>query len=515
VEGFETTQKAESKLVNQQSSTKTTVIDQLQTLKHSVSILANFIPTLIKHLQHKCNRFEAGGISKHVKEWAQVTSDKNLLDIVRGMRIPLTMTPTQTMGSAGSFSKKEEQAIASELHRLLEKHIVEPAEHSQGEIISLIFVREKTDGQYRLILNLKQFNVTVEYEHFKMDTIKTITQLMVKDCYMASIDLKDAYYCIAVYWADRKYLRFTWGNTLYQFTCLPNGLACCPRLFTKLLKAPLSALHKLGHISSSYIDDIYLQGNTHKACSENVIDTVTQFDALGFICHPDKCAFHPSQQLTMLGFLLNSHTMTIQLPRSKAEDIKETCERLLLLSTCSIQQVASAIGKLVASFPGVMFGPLYYRNLDRDKQLALQASAGRYKAKLELQWWAKNVLDSYNVISHGHYDSVLTTDASRTGWGTVFNGSSTGGMWSADELEYHINALELLAVYLGLQTYLHSAEHTHIRIMSDNTTAVATLNNMGTSHSTSCNQLGKQIWEWCNNRSIWISAAHIPGKLKP
>jgi hypothetical protein len=81
-----------------------------------VSILVNFIPKLIKHLQHKCNRFEAGVISKHVKEWAQITSDKNLLDIVRGMRIPLTMTPTQTMGSAGSFSKKEEQAIASELH---------------------------------------------------------------------------------------------------------------------------------------------------------------------------------------------------------------------------------------------------------------------------------------------------------------------------------------------------------------------------------------------------------------
>ncbi len=36
---------------------------------------------------------------------------------------------------------------------------------------------------------------------------------------------------------------------------------------------------------------------------------------------------------------------------------------------------------------------------------------------------------------------------------------------------------------------------------------------MGTSHSEKCNKLAKAIWEWCISRSIWISLAHIPGKL--
>ena len=35
---------------------------------------------------------------------------------------------------------------------------------------------------------------------------------------------------------------------------------------------------------------------------------------------------------------------------------------------------------------------------------------------------------------------------------------------------------------------------------------------MGTSHCNKCNFLAKQIWEWCINRAIWLSAAHIPGK---
>ena len=51
----------------------------------------------------------------------------------------------------------------------------------------------------------------------------------------------------------------------------------------------------------------------------------------------------------------------------------------------------------------------------------------------------------------------------------------------------------------------------HLRILTDNTTAIAVLNHMGTSHSDPFNRLGKQIWEWCIDPNIWLSAAHIPG----
>ena len=48
--------------------------------------------------------------------------------------------------------------------------------------------------------------------------------------------------------------------------------------------------------------------------------------------------------------------------------------------------------------------------------------------------------------------------------------------------------------------------------MCDNTTAVNVVNHMGTSHSDSCNSVAKEIWEWCIDRKIWLSAARIPGK---
>jgi hypothetical protein len=42
------------------------------------------------------------------------------------------------------------------------------------------------------------------------------------------------FFSIPVKESDRKYLRFTWKGTLYQFTCLAQGLSTCPRVYTKI-----------------------------------------------------------------------------------------------------------------------------------------------------------------------------------------------------------------------------------------------------------------------------------------
>ena len=58
----------------------------------------------------------------------------------------------------------------------------------------LIFIRQKPDGSYRLILNLKNLNEDMPYIQFKMETIQSVLSLITPRCYLASLDLKDAYY---------------------------------------------------------------------------------------------------------------------------------------------------------------------------------------------------------------------------------------------------------------------------------------------------------------------------------
>ena len=86
-----------------------------------------------------------------------------------------------------------------------------------------------------------------------------------------------------------------------------------------------------------------------------------------------------------------------------------------------------------------------------------------------------------------------------------------GGHWSLVEQTFHINYLELLAVLYVLQSFQVHLEHKHVRALIDNTTAVACITHMGTSHSDLCNRITKTIWEWCIAKHIWISTAHISG----
>ena len=197
--------------------------------------------------------------------------------------------------------------------------------------------------------------------------------------------------------------------------------------------------------------------------------------------------------------------------------LKISYQHLLATSLPSIRELARVIGKIVSCFPGICFGPLYYRSLARDKKTALQLNRWDFdkkatlspQAQEELSWCVNNVTSSHNVLTRGNSSYTLTIDASKEGWGAVFGTHCTGGLWSALDGRNHINFLELLAVFLRL-----SVNHfvTHIRLMIDNSTAVTVVSHMGTSHSDLLNKLGKEICLWCIVRNIWISPVHIAGK---
>lgn len=212
--------------------------------------------------------------------------------------------------------------------------------------------------------------------------------------------------------------------------------------------------------------------------------------------------------------------MTIKLTREKALALQTASTSLLNTASPTIREVARVLGKIVSSFPGVMYGPLYYRHIEYDKTCTLRNHRWNFdrrmslsaNAKTELEWWTANVMTAENVMTRGQPSCELMTDASNEGWGAVCGPQSTGGLWTSDEKRHHINYLELLAVFLGLKALCTSHRDRHISLKIDNTTAVAVINHMGTSHSGHLNKLCKEIWDWCIARNLWISAGHIAGK---
>ena len=195
------------------------------------------------------------------------------------------------------------------------------------------------------------------------------------------------------------------------------------------------------------------------------------------------------------------------------------CSELLNSNKFSIRFMAKVIGTLVSSLPAVEYGELYYRYLEICKDKALKEARGNFdccmsldfESKNELTWWLCNITTSCKSITQIPITCMLTTDASLKGWGAVFRNESTGGEWNDIERTMHINVLELLAILFGLQSFLSETYNAHIRIRTDNATAVAYINNKGGVKSIRCHEIAKRIWIWAIDKGNYISAEHLPG----
>ena len=142
---------------------------------------------------------------------------------------------------------------------------------------------------------------------------------------------------------------------IISVTCLPNGLASAPRRLTKLLKPVYSTLRQMGHTNVGYIDDSYLQGSSFDECTNNVQDTVHPLTQVGFFLNQEKSILVPSHDLTFLGFILNSLTMTVRPTPAKAGKLKQKCSALLTKTHVSVRNVSEVIGLMVFMFPGVEY----------------------------------------------------------------------------------------------------------------------------------------------------------------
>ena len=481
----------------------------------------------MEQLQDKVANFQAGGIGKRLEAWKALTSDRNILDIIEeGLSISFLGDPPEQTPFEYPRGKKEFDIIDTEIKKLLKKGVIEYTTTEEGQYFSNLFTTTKKDGSFRTILNLKSLNKECDKIHFKMESLKQALHMVRQGSYLASIDIKDAFYSVPIRDDHKKYLKFVWSGDMLQFRAMPNGYRDAMRVFTKLLKPVFSHLRELGFESVIYVDDSLLQGDTIEECLENVRITLDSLERLGFVIHPDKSVLDPTQVITFLGFIIDTVNMTVSLTLVKKEKIKKMALGLIHGNNITIRMISSFIGNVTASFEAVPYGRLHYRYLEHCKTKALEANKYNFEAKCqlteeafsEINWWVDNIMDSFAYIrATPEVDQTIHTDASKHlggGWGASDGiHDDINGRWSLQEQGLDINCLELKAIKLALQSYAPLYENCkHIRIMSDNTSAIAYVNKQGGTKCMAQNKLATEIWEYCRQNDIYISAAHIPGK---
>ena len=470
--------------------------------------------------------FKAGALANNYTNWTRLTTDQTILHVIEGFTLDLVTAPYQLAYPKQLLTTRSDIAIAeSLLNELLHKQVIEEiAQLDFSGFVSNIFLREKKTGSHRVILNLKPFNPFIKYQHFKMATIYSALELITPNCFMASIDLSDAYYSVRVARSDRKYLQFQFQNKFYRFTCLANGISSAPRTFTKILKVPLSELRDRHNVTiMAYLDDLLLVAHTQQELLLAIDETITLLTSLGFSISVAKSSLIPAQQIQFLGFTLDSTSMLVTLGEGKASHIKSLVQELVNSDFVSIRHLAIVLGTLAATLPANRYGQVYIKQLEQDKAKALYEYGFKFegtyevteRARKDLLWWLARLDSVSRPIALPNPAFSIFTDASFLGWGCHLPKQNirTGLRWGPGDHHQDINYLELKAVLLSLQACCKHVTHSHILVQSDNTTTVVSINRQGSTHSTNCNNITRKIWQWAIGSNNWLSATHCPGRF--
>ncbi len=91
------------------------------------------------------------------------------------------------------------------------------------------------------------------------------------------------------------------------------------------------------------------------------------------------------------------------------------------------------------------------------------------------------------------------------------NGRSAQGLWEGPHLMWHINCLEMLAVFKALKYFLPDLRGHRGLVRTDNTSVVSYINHQGVLLSRPLYRLACQILLWAQGKLLSLRAVYIPG----
>ena len=369
------------------------------------------------------SRTVGGALRFHCQEWRKLTDNPWIIQCTQGYHLELIGTPPENYPVLSPRRPPEQSRVLErEVQDLLAKDAIKPT--TKSGFFSPMFVVPKKDGGWRPIINLRKLNAFLSVFHFKMENINSVRDVIQENDYMGKIDLKDAYLTVPVWEKHRKYLKFAWGGQCYQFKSLPFGLATAPRTFTKLLRPVAAEMRRKGVRLVLYLDDILVMAQTREGLKEHLSQIASVLQSLGFTLNQQKCVWEPTRRIEFLGFIVDSETQMISLPRDKISKIRKECKSISGKDRVTGRQLAQIIDLLSSAIPAILPAPLHYRALQRLRCQALQQSQGDYEstihfsteAQRDLHWWIHNAPHcNGRPIPAPTADLVITSDASKTG----------------------------------------------------------------------------------------------------
>ena len=246
-------------------------------------------------------------------------------------------------------------------------------------------------------------------------------------------------------------------------------------------------------------------------------ETIHLLQSLGWTINWKKSLLEPSRVLEYLGLHFNLEQALISPPSSILETLTSVISRLST-STMSARKITSINSRISHFAPFIHHGRL---------QLCFLPLWIKQHWSQHAQPWDSQIQLNQEYISHLHWfcrpevlqglplhtpepNLFFFTDASLTGWGSIWQDQQIMWQWSLLEQIRHIKWLELEAVCLAI---CHWGPHWFkqtVRVNCDNSTAVAYICKQRRTHSLSLFHKTLELFQLLDKFAIILVPTHLP-----
>ena len=132
------------------------------------------------------------GRLKHFEEaWKILTKDSEILGLVEEYKVPFNKNPVQQKIKETTHTNLDQRhQVQVEKDNMLKKGAICQTSHLKEEFLSNVFLVEKKGRGNHPAINLKHLNQFIPYQHFKMEGLFCLREMLQKDGFMCKLDIK-------------------------------------------------------------------------------------------------------------------------------------------------------------------------------------------------------------------------------------------------------------------------------------------------------------------------------------
>ena len=196
-----------------------------------------------------------------------------------------------------------------------------------------------------------------------METVASVLLSVREGDFLASLDLKDAYFQIPIHPSSRKLLRFTSEGTVYQFRALCFGLSTAPQVFTRVFTAISAWAHSHRIRLLRYLDDWLILTSSEREAKQAVQSLLPLCHTLGIVINEKKSDLVPLQTAKYLCMTIDTEAGKVFLSLTRVEKFLTVAESFYTMDAPPAQIWQVVLGHLASLERLVPHGRLRMRSL--------------------------------------------------------------------------------------------------------------------------------------------------------